>query len=1771
MAPFESPASFGIKLSQFFQEAHTLVEGDLETLQKTIAVLATEQGVRAVRELVDERILFYHADLERAIIWRTCMRPLFLTLTEPRVVRSVILEGHIGTIYNVIFGHNGSRLEVLFEFLIGLAAKWQPPLVGEDDGPKSQFIELCSAILAKTVDYNTQALVNEAIPRIVDQLRDSIVDLDQGDHSFWSLQATNHLAYIQRRLGLIKEVAQDAASKPQSSEHAKFVLRRDFPGTLSTEGPRHDNDFEDITKIRVLPTMSELMSTREDYRPVNDPAQLHLPGIEGVIDRHFRLLRDDMVGQLKECVSEELRFLEQPERSSDSKQRTTRQVHSYNVVDVTDITCSRRVGIEFHLKLKQPFAASRLSREARQDWWNMSKRLEKGALVCLLLKGKAIFCVVSESTARPNPLRQSSQGVNEADDVTEKCNLFSNKDFAYVKLSLAEPSDTDLRTMLRLVRPREKGKESLVEFPGLILPAFKPTLSALQQLSRSLDLPFIDFLAPTSDGPTQVTIPPPLYAMKPGFMFNLKCLISDDSDLFFSPRDTPDPEELCTRSSLDKGQATALLHALQRSLALIQGPPGTGKSYTGEAIIKVLLANKETAQIGPILCVCYTNHALDQLLERLLHGGVKQIIRIGAQSKSTILENLNLRKVSKDMERTQSEKTASWKSVTALGNADKEVNEFLTTLRGTAAAQNVKEHLELEAAPFYVAIFGTEDDEWTKVTYLDEKARFLRWINAGALSEEPARDIDTLKKQQPATLSQQERSLLYAKWESEVAAELEDQFIALHDDFYEAMHKHEAVGHEVDLRVLQEADVIGVTTTGLAKNLDMLRKLDAKVLLCEEAGEVLESHILTALLPSVEHAILVGDHLQLRPQIANYDLSVENTRGQQYSLDVSLFERLVQPSRPTDLKLPFDMLEIQRRMHPSISGLIRETMYHTLQDAEEVNGYPEVMGMKKRLFWFDHDKPEAQWDPNNASITSRTNDFEVHMVCALVSHLVRQGVYGRDDIAILTPYLGQLHKLRNKLRNLFEVVLEDRDLQDLHKEGLDITPQVFKERLVNCVRLATVDNFQGEEAKIVVISLVRSNQARQCGFLKTINRINVLLSRAQHGMYILGNSATYGTVDMWSKVIDMLKEHGNIGSMLPLQCPRHKHTPIEVSELDDFARLSPEAGCNAQCSQMLDCGHTCFHKCHATPLHKAVKCLEPCQRLKECGHGCPRTCWEPCEEICPTVLKGETLSLPCGHSLISPQCWQTQMPSKVLCYQSVTKTVPGCFHDVQVPCRENVTKDGYTCQAPCGKLLPCGHACEAACRTCRTRVGGEVVEEKHGACTLTCGRKYATCKHACVEKCHPGKDCPPCGMPCEEQCRHSKCSKACSEPCTPCMAKCSSTCQHSQCTMPCAAPCNWIPCSKRCGQVLSCGHQCPSVCGEACPDATAVDMLRLREYREINLDVDPCIFPVCGHIMTMSSMDGQLGMLDHYQAASDGTIIAIKSSPKPLLDNVIKACPQCRGSLRGLSRYGRLVRQALFDESVEKFSSWYSSRTMALEQRLIDEQKQLESSGKSSQVLESMGKVGVLYINGTPVDQMLAFHEWIGQDRYQSIISLHFEMSEHLEQVRNEEEPYTRLSNLVKHAARQIDGVADETKLDPPMIQTHGQLLAQTMRFRCYLVVVADFLQLRRDAKKRLTVVHVDVKKAIEECENLILSAQETKFVRQEVEAHILYAKLVAMARELTVPDGVFNEGDVPGSMVTRAMHHISKAQALILGISSAAHLQKEMDIAGRMLYDPTD
>ena len=415
-----------------------------------------------------------------------------------------------------------------------------------------------------------------------------------------------------------------------------------------------------------------------------------------------------------------------------------------------------------------------------------------------------------------------------------------------------------------------------------------------------------------------------------------------------------------------------------------------------------------------------------------------------------------------------------------------------------------------------------------------------------------------------------------------------------------------ALNSENKLNLLKQARVIGATTNGCANVLDLIEKVGPTIVLVEEAGECLESQIVANLVPSVQHLICIGDHLQLRPHITSYSLSIDSARGKLHRHDVSLFERLA------ELPIAMSILETQRRMRPEISELIRDALYPQLEDAPNVLEYPDVPGMSRNLFFVDH---RLQQDGASALHSSHTNTPAARRGGEFGRPLALQG--SGASICILTPYLGQLRILRSLLEAVqITTILDERDLEDLDAEedGSDnsdgqvgseskniLQPHAEQRSLKTQVLLRTVDRFQGEEADIIVLSLVRnaktasesaedgdedqaifSRDARaSIGFLKSPNGTNVAVSRARHGLYLFGNASLLRSkASIWESIIGNLEKDGNVGPCLPATCAGHPEKPLHIDGPDQLPQLAPFGGCLDPCTCTLPCGHRCPQVCH---------------------------------------------------------------------------------------------------------------------------------------------------------------------------------------------------------------------------------------------------------------------------------------------------------------------------------------------------------------------------------------------------------------------------------------------------------------------------------------------------------------------------------------------------------------------------------------------------------------
>ncbi|CAI2183176.1 1421_t:CDS:2, partial [Funneliformis geosporum] len=516
----------------------------------------------------------------------------------------------------------------------------------------------------------------------------------------------------------------------------------------------------------------------------------------------------------------------------------------------------------------------------------------------------------------------------------------------------------------------------------------------------------------------------------------------------------------------------ALISALTREIVLIEGPPGTGKTVVGIEIMKVLLAkeNRKT-KIGPILTICFTNHALDQFLEHLLDINIKNIVRLGSRTKSERIKEYNIENVC----RTNS--------------------------------------------------YGKEGYELRNSLKEIEKPETNRPL-------ELLLNINSIWK-----MSRMERITLHDYWRIKVSQESKEILSRLQTMYDRIRNEWSDVYDEGRRQTLLSCDVIGMTTNGAAKFQNLIKSIKPKIIICEEAGEVLEAHILSALTPLTQHLILIGDPNQLRPHIATYDLSMDSNLGKNYQLDKSLFERLVKGDNSA--KIDKVQLLTQRRMREiEISDLVRYTLYEELKYGENTAKYEKVRGAQHNVYFINHDHPEDSSDGEFATL-SHVNNYEVKMVVEMVKYFIKNGYTKSDDIAVLTPYLGQMMRIKEALSRLFVVVLDERDSQDLaemeeeqeiaNDSNENISASTSEKSLYQQVTLRTVDNFQGEEATIVIVSLVRnfSNSDRYdtIGFIKSTNRSNVLLSRAREGMYLIGNSELMATRSekMWTPVIDMLR------------------------------------------------------------------------------------------------------------------------------------------------------------------------------------------------------------------------------------------------------------------------------------------------------------------------------------------------------------------------------------------------------------------------------------------------------------------------------------------------------------------------------------------------------------------------------------------------------------------------------------------------------------------------
>eukprot|EP01033_Poteriospumella_lacustris_P015308 gene15308-10946_t len=474
-----------------------------------------------------------------------------------------------------------------------------------------------------------------------------------------------------------------------------------------------------------------------------------------------------------------------------------------------------------------------------------------------------------------------------------------------------------------------------------------------------------------------------------------------------SPHHIPIPADVRQMLASSRSQYDALAAAITNRVTLIQGPPGTGKTFLGVQLVRTLVPHSR------ILCICYTNHALDSFLESLLDAGIpaRKILRLGSAAK--VSERIKpCLPVNKRTTFDQHQNRSFAQIKNEMETYQKELQDCtypLDTFRNIFPSFK-SVHVAISFVPSLAGVIPR--DAFQPITSEN-------YSNAGTKGKimEDTDIFDKWKKGQPRPeyvrphqvwdLSLEQRTQRNKEWFQEYRQLCSEKLASIVSSLNSLAANLKSLKDEPRSESFAQATIVACTTSYAAKNRHVLHDTDFDTVLVEEAAEIHESHILVNLKESTKRLIMIGDHKQLRPKLEHYPLRVESGRG--IDFDRSMFERLIL------MGYPYSTLDTQHRMRPEISRYLRET-YPQLRDGAGTLKRDNIRGMSRNVAFITHSAPESGGEDSLGLKTlSKTNNFEVEMILSMVKYLLQQG-YQKGDIVILTPYLGQLLQLRTAIR-----------------------------------------------------------------------------------------------------------------------------------------------------------------------------------------------------------------------------------------------------------------------------------------------------------------------------------------------------------------------------------------------------------------------------------------------------------------------------------------------------------------------------------------------------------------------------------------------------------------------------------------------------------------------------------------------------------------------------------------------------------------------------------
>ena len=302
------------------------------------------------------------------------------------------------------------------------------------------------------------------------------------------------------------------------------------------------------------------------------------------------------------------------------------------------------------------------------------------------------------------------------------------------------------------------------------------------------------------------------------------------------------------------------------------------------------------------------------------------------------------------------------------------------------------------------------------------------------------------------------------------------------ESYHQQLDRLKSRATELEVRInaelFQEARVIACTLTGAANR--VLDGMKFTTLFIDEAAQALEAACWIPI-RKVSRVIFAGDHQQLPP-------TVKSIAALKAGLGKTLMERIVE-NKPEVVTL----LKVQYRMNDQIMQFSSREFYNgMLQTAPEIK-YRGILDYDNPISWYNTDDLPDDIESKEEFVGEsfgRINKAEAELT---LQHLeLYYGRIGKQrilderiDVGIISPYRAQVQLLRRMIKK-----------------------REFFKPYRHLISVNTVDGFQGQERDVIILSLVRSNDEGQIGFLRDLRRMNVAITRARMKLIILGSVDT---------------------------------------------------------------------------------------------------------------------------------------------------------------------------------------------------------------------------------------------------------------------------------------------------------------------------------------------------------------------------------------------------------------------------------------------------------------------------------------------------------------------------------------------------------------------------------------------------------------------------------------------------------------------------------------